>query len=254
MKTCIYCNVVIDKTNRSNEHVLPKWLFKHLDARKVELGFLEVSSKQLTARRSRPSPNSLRYKICNKCNNEWLSQIDKSCIGLVKFLCDGEINSVEGRYGEDDFIRLATFLYKIFLNFFATSSFDLKSKKHLYENFKETKTHPKDVVLLNSPGISNTPLDIAHSDMWETDLVSYNHATVIKEHDSFKFFIQMGDSAFILAKTPLKGKKIIVDNSYFVPIVGIEHCRHESIPLNKPRPPIKDTIINRFLHSIHCDV
>ncbi|NUG02965.1 hypothetical protein, partial [Acinetobacter oleivorans] len=161
---CIYCTKEVNGNEKTNEHIIPQWIIKELDIKDYKLNFTPVSKSLIALKPRTPVTNTLTHKVCKKCNNGWLSDIDKSCIPLLKDLMVGKIP--KDLMTTSNINKLYILLYKIFLNQFATSPETFKKEKEdAYIDFFKEKYPPKSVELFFSKVTNeNRKIIIAHLD------------------------------------------------------------------------------------------
>jgi hypothetical protein len=95
-RQCVFCKRIPPEINITNEHVLPGWLRQHLGLNDSKLrmrqNYLdpETGEKKSSHRISPTSPFEMKVKkVCGKCNNEWLSQIEGSIKPFILDLANG---------------------------------------------------------------------------------------------------------------------------------------------------------------------
>ena len=196
MRVCLYCGVSLTKEVRSAEHVVPKWIMKKYNSLKVTHTFKSIYSNQTSPRITTPSGNQFKIKkVCKKCNNGWLSEIDSSSQPFFNRITAGDVDMIDPSEMEIASIpNFLTLLYKIHLNFFAASNFDLTEKLYSYEKFFKERRIPDDVTVFYSVIQTPQPINIANNDIW--------NKLPKNEPFSFKTFIQIGYSTHILVRQP----------------------------------------------------
>lgn len=257
---CIYCKKEATGKEKTNEHVIPQWIIKELDIKHSKIGLVSLSKELELLDTRYPVVNTLTHKVCQKCNNGWLSKIDKSCSEMLKILMQGVIP--EHLMTLSNINKLYTLIYKIFLNFFATSpeSF-LKHKMEAYNKFFNMKYPPNGVNLfLSKLRHDNKKIVVNHIDHWSMEFTNGNIGTeelngiIGKEEPNgirFKFYLQLGDVAFIICSSGVKNRKITYDPRILIPL----KCDKNIVPklINEISPcihPVPDNYINHFLFSI----
>ncbi|EHT9909413.1 hypothetical protein KY214_005819 [Klebsiella oxytoca] len=76
IKRCIFCDASSDDVRITREHVLPKWMKKHIPHVKA-YNYMSTFNKEEPIVRNRPgmSPFDLTISaVCEKCNNGWMSE------------------------------------------------------------------------------------------------------------------------------------------------------------------------------------
>lgn len=251
---CIYCNKEI-KGDKSNEHVIPVWIFNHLKAKKQEINLLAISKEQIVHPERNSVPNTMTHKICGECNLGWLSALDSSCMETVKLLSGGNrptpqsLQSLE----QAEIDKLRNLIYKIFLNLVATSPFKTGKEQH-YRDFHDSRAAPYNVVLFYCAVCTTAPITICHSDNWASSL-GVDLRNMAPEDGMglrFKFYLQLGHAAFVLASTANSKFAIAYDPSILAPISGFGELHPDKLSLDPPLLPTQDTIANRVLWSIEA--
>lgn len=251
---CIYCDRNISSREKSREHVVPQWILKYLNAEKEKINLVPISESLFVHKARSPTTNTLTHTICSKCNNEWLSEIDRSCMPLVKYLATEIVitrSQIIEKFQIEDIDKLKILIYKIFLNLFATSPFRDKKKK-FYNEFYRTKSVPPGTNLFVSHIIESHERKIAlsHLDGWNDNELPSSDEKMDTPNIRFKFFIQIGKIAFVMYNTGINIKPVGIDPRFLSPL-------HTSVPyifcnigLEPPFPPVGDSISNRLLYSL----
>lgn len=247
---CIYCNKELKGNEKTNEHVIPQWIIKELNIKNYKLNFTPVSKDFIAFKPRTPVANTLTHKVCRKCNNGWLSDIDKSCTSLLREL-------MAGRFPKElmtisNINKLYTFLYKVFLNHFATSP-DIfkKEKEEAYTSFYKDRFPPKTVELFISKVIDeNKNIILAHLDHW---FFLVNNEIKYKKQSGFRFksYLQLGKVGFIICNSGIENRKIIFDPRFLTPLKCDKNITPKLInELELCDPSIPDEFINHYLFNI----
>jgi hypothetical protein len=248
---CIYCSAEVFGDDKSDEHVFPQWIIKHLDAKKTPLTITPINRIKITSPTRNLVATKMTCKICVDCNNGWLSIIDSSCIELVKSLIAGNFQSSKKIFTDDDLKNLFNLIYKMFLNFIATGPFK-SDKQPFYWAFYESKTPPSDIVLFLSNLCNPATLAIGHLDNWR---LQYKSSIDDRRHGAdsglrFKFFVQLGHTAFVMCCSGSEQRKIVYDKFLLTPIVNSTLCTSTTCYLEPHPAPVEDVLINRILWSV----
>lgn len=248
---CIYCDTLLTGQNKTNEHIIPQWMIRHLEIKHHRHNIQPVSKELIKFKPRYPVTHTFTYKICNTCNNGWLSQIDNSCKELLILLMDGNEEKAKEVADQISADNLHTLIYKIFLNYFATSPESFKKDKlKFYKSFFEERTAPKDTILFISNVCINQKVAIVHSDAW---LFEYINQLDMNQNNNFrfKFYLQLGHVAFVLCSTGEENKSIIYDPLYISPFSLSGMVYTADLNMMTPCPDvIDDTFLNRFLFNI----
>lgn len=237
--------------------MIPQWIQDYLGIRKTESAFSHVN-KNWKVSNIRYSPyNTITHKICNKCNNGWLCDIDAAGKEFLKSLMINPNSKPETLSQEllsDEVRKIFTLVYKIFLNFIATSPFK-ETKTSLHRDFYKRKTPPAGVSLFYSLICAPKAISMGHLDMWITTVTPGQAwlSRSMEPEKRFKFFLQLGSLALVACCTGGKNAKILYDPAIILPIID-----SGSIPfkysLSPPPPPLADTPVNRILCSIGMEI
>jgi hypothetical protein len=89
-RACLFCGVDL-KGVRSQEHVFPQWLLDELDVRAKKISAVHVfqpegEDKDAEVLSTRPLTyeNLREGRICAKCNNGWMSDLEQGCQGILR--------------------------------------------------------------------------------------------------------------------------------------------------------------------------
>ena len=255
-KLCIYCGKIVCGSNKSFEHAIPRWLLDYLQVKNQQMYLSNVSRQNESVRDQTQTPNTLGRNICRSCNNNWLSQIDKSCISDVKHVAKHG-TWVSGPLFEGSYERklaFSTFVYKICLNFFSTSKFS-KNYARYYKHFFEHKHAIEGTVFFLSSYATPSPLNLSHSNNWMIDRTT--HREFFAEgghspHDMFKFFVQFQNVAIVVANTGASRLNVVYDPSVVRPtfMIGADELIERQTPLLPSASIHQDNPITRVLESI----
>jgi hypothetical protein len=77
-KTCSFCAIQLNRKNRANEHVIPKWLLDLLEIKREEkhIGSRKLPDGEILTERSFGARDIKYGLICKACNNGWLSDLE----------------------------------------------------------------------------------------------------------------------------------------------------------------------------------
>jgi hypothetical protein len=257
MDYCIYCGKEITGQSKTNEHVIPQWIIKYLESEKIPTGVVLVNNRKEIFPPRNSVAMTMTHKICNDCNNGWLSKIDNSCKEiLTDFINANHFKKLTSKeYSKEDIENLYILIYKIFLNFMATSPFKI-DKIPFYKAFFEKHLTPSDVVLFYSSISTSKPISIGHLDNWSliTDNSVLDWSTGSESGLRFKMFVQLGYSSFVLCCAGNSKGKIVYDDSFLIPIVDNFGSKVMKSNLEPHPAPVDDNIVNRILWSIKLDL
>lgn len=89
-RNCLFCNSILSN-RRSQEHIFPQWLLDNLKIRKVLISPTHFSAKDRTVVSSREHElqNLKEGRICNSCNNGWMSDMESAARPILLNLIEG---------------------------------------------------------------------------------------------------------------------------------------------------------------------
>lgn len=251
---CIFCDCLINSSNRSREHVIPQWIIRKLNIEKKQLAFWGISPTTGISKTIKPTPNTFVHKICGTCNNGWLHDIDDSCIEVANWMMSysKEKESLT-TFNQNSIHQLYTFIYKIFLNYFATSPESYrKDKLILYKNFYENK-YPftgTEFFFCTKPADENFAIN--HSNNWmalEPSIEVLNGDDFPDFTLGFKFYIQLGAVAFVLCNTGTENFATVYDPSMLIPLVVKSTSISQKMNYEICIPPTPNTPENLILFN-----
>lgn len=97
-KACIFCGTsLLSKKSKvhgkSDEHIVPKWLMKHLGIRETIITPMRMdtqTSRVIDAHRH-PLSQFVSGRVCAKCNNGWMSELETATKPILKRLMDDPV-------------------------------------------------------------------------------------------------------------------------------------------------------------------
>jgi hypothetical protein len=73
MKTCVFCG----ERGGSKEHILAQWMIKKMEAEREEIIVAHTNSTgKMMARPAHKLNNYITKKVCEHCNNNWMSKLE----------------------------------------------------------------------------------------------------------------------------------------------------------------------------------
>jgi hypothetical protein len=94
---------------KSKEHIFPKWLSGHYDARTemvTPVRQSRVSGQELSRRPAKPLSGFVCGDVCTTCNNGWMSQVEERVRPILT------ASKRSGRFSPDDALALARWFAK----------------------------------------------------------------------------------------------------------------------------------------------
>ena len=104
LKRCIFCEGDCSGKKRAKEHIIPKHIQEkfqlrtqkmvHAPAKMIAKGFWGGHISNLPVDRELTFSGFLAGKVCNKCNNNWMSDLESQAQGFIYNLISGEKNII----------------------------------------------------------------------------------------------------------------------------------------------------------------
>ncbi len=158
---CRFCNGEISGRERTNEHIVPDWLLKHLGISDLELfpthlgmnadgsepEFIsleefDADNLKVKSQRKHAAKNLLLGGICANCNNGWMSRLEAECKDSLLSLIDKEC-SLDKLMPKDKF-KIARWATKTAYCLNAGSNyFKIVPDEHFRLLFSQPKLLPK---------------------------------------------------------------------------------------------------------------
>lgn len=89
-KSCVFCQTLLTKENRSKEHVIPQWLLDFLDIRQEKIQPTHFSHQgHLKSTRDHSLESLIAGQVCEECNGGWMSNLEQETIPILKPLITG---------------------------------------------------------------------------------------------------------------------------------------------------------------------
>jgi len=142
---CIFCDQYREK---AKEHIWPRWLFNYMG----EIGRKEVAG--LHFHFPWPSPVSVRKqsieslvngKVCKRCNNGWMSELENQSSPLLKDVIENTRNANSWGSCEAELIAKWSFKTSIMIN--SGTNYRKIIGKNLIREFYKTQTLPNNVTV-----------------------------------------------------------------------------------------------------------
>lgn len=92
-RACIFCDSPLTGV-RAKEHVIPQWLMAYLGITDDQL-FLAVAQSvdnTILVDRKVDAASFVEGRVCENCNNGWMSDLETAAMELLKPLIEGRIN------------------------------------------------------------------------------------------------------------------------------------------------------------------
>jgi len=95
MRPCCFCNTTITEASASREHVVPRWLQKHLDIENesVEPTLTALPDGTELKKRRHPVSQLKTGGICKACNNGWMSQLESEVQPVLLRFVEGSVET-----------------------------------------------------------------------------------------------------------------------------------------------------------------
>ncbi|MFV7442403.1 hypothetical protein ACNPMZ_00760 [Acinetobacter pittii] len=253
---CIYCGIEISSYNKTNEHVIPQWIINKLGIKKQQLQFNFLPKNLDKVKITKPVPHTLTYKVCSSCNNGWLHDIDNLCKDFLTHFMDDNLSYND--LNEKNITSLKILIYKIYLNFIATSIKNFsEDKTFLHRDFFIKKYFPENIDLYVTDLLSEELFCMSHLDHWKANIFSmyqlHNSLSYSPPERSlrFKFYLQLGKVAFILCSTGERNHKILYDYKYLIPISVSRNSQPSLFNYEEPcEPLVTVNMANKILYNL----
>lgn len=92
-RTCIFCGSSLTGV-RAREHVIPQWLMEYLGIGEEQLSLAVAKSADdvVTNSRKHTTERFVEGRVCEDCNNGWMSALETEAMPILKPLLDGAVS------------------------------------------------------------------------------------------------------------------------------------------------------------------
>jgi len=219
-KECLFCGEQL-KGNRACEHVFPIWLQEKYNLSNDGLLQTHFSDKgKVISHRIHPLRNHVYGRVCSKCNNGWMSQLEEKSKSLIIGLSESglhfdDLNSAQ-------FLFLGRWACKTAYCLHAASNYrSIVPKKHFKFIQENHATLPKGVWVFAYQHKSSQPFFWFQSPSWflegDYDLLSKSSQEIIK-HEAYKICFSIKDLVLIVAYNPLSDMRLVLLKGVHYPI------------------------------------
>jgi hypothetical protein len=92
--TCLFCKRKINNKNKSKEHIIADWLLEYLNIQDALIRptiYNPFMDKNTLGRNPHPMSEFKEGRVCAKCNNGWMSELESETMEILKQLMSGRI-------------------------------------------------------------------------------------------------------------------------------------------------------------------
>jgi hypothetical protein len=92
-RECIFCGNPLAGVC-AKEHVIPQWLMEYLgmNEHQLYLAVAQSADDSILESRNQVASNFVAGRVCESCNNEWMSDLETESMELLKILIDGTVS------------------------------------------------------------------------------------------------------------------------------------------------------------------
>lgn len=220
-KTCVFCEVPLDSESRSNEHVVPGWLSRHLDieGQTVSPCHRSASTGNIVSKRVHTIDELVEGRVCSACNNGWMSDLEIQSQSLLIELMNSHrsLNDLTS----DQHIQLARWACKSAWLLNSSSNFihniPAEHFRHIYVN---EDTLPSRVIVIAQQHSATRSFYWLQSSTWPAEIGDdLTQADVEKLSTSaYKIGLQLGDLMLLVAFWPHDGWRYSMQMNLHIPL------------------------------------
>ena len=180
-KTCLFCEIELTSSNKSNEHIIPQWLLDYLSIREFVIDPTHMTPKgNVVSQRSHTLNNFLCGNVCQSCNGGWMSKLEVKAKPILIDLIDGSKTVID--YEQKDRCTIAQWALKTSLTLNSGSNF-LKNipRLHFQELYSNNEKLPDHVTVLAQQHHNSEPF------YWQQGAVWILNGTEITKEDEERF-------------------------------------------------------------------
>ncbi|MDX9812433.1 MAG: hypothetical protein RBU28_08590 [Bacteroidales bacterium] len=210
--SCIFCGDNLSG-ERSCEHIFPKWALEYfkIGSHEITPTHRSESNGDIVSTRKHSLKNLVAGRICRKCNNGWMSDLESSAKKIVIDLAESHIK-VEA-LTHDERVILARWVFKTVLCLNWGSNFHKNIPRSHYRHlYQFNDSLPERVMVVGQLHQNNSyPFDWLQGSIYHmtSSRKNYNdkQAEQLKEFlqkRAYKIGIQIKDLLLLVAYNPLK--------------------------------------------------
>jgi hypothetical protein len=152
-RVCLFCGRDL-KGVRSQEHVFPQWLLDELEMRAKQVSAVHVfrpddqdAEAQVLSVRSLSYENIREGRVCARCNNEWMSDLERNCQAILREIIYGR--RVPQELSEAECLLIARWATKTAYVLNSSANYTIKvPSQHLRELRESPSNLPWGVVVV----------------------------------------------------------------------------------------------------------
>ena len=220
-KLCIFCRNSLQK---SKEHVIPKWILKHLKIEKREIALpvfdkttpalipidkcnpKEILKNMKSLERRKMTLNSLvEGRVCKTCNNGWMGKLEEKAKDILIPLMDSK--RITAELGNEERFLIARWLFKTLVVLNSSSGYrQLFSEDQLSSYYEDVKSFPKGVAFFCQQHHGPEPFFWLQTQYWpiqnyeDQEIAEDNYIENMK--NSFKISLQLGKLILLMCYWP----------------------------------------------------
>jgi hypothetical protein len=156
-RECLFCAEDLSGV-RSQEHVFPKWLLNELKIREVRVSAVHLfrpeemrSEAEVRSVRSLALENIREGRVCDHCNNGWMSDLEDSCKGILLDMIRGR--RLPGQVSKAECLPVARWAAKTAYVLNSSANYPIKAPpQQLRELHENSRKLPWGVVVIATTG------------------------------------------------------------------------------------------------------
>jgi hypothetical protein len=220
-KTCMFCNTLLTKVNRSKEHVMPQWLLDYLEIRNEKIQPTHFSATGETKSiRYHTLEGLLAGQVCEKCNSGWMSILEQSAIPILKSLIDGDITVID--LNDNERIILGRWTAKTAFTLNSSSNYFKNIPSNHYKYIKNNETNlPPNVACFGQQHHGERKFYWIQCSSW----LLHGHSNNLEKigesliKSSYKISFQFGKLLLLLSYLPLENIYPVLWKGIHIPLL-----------------------------------
>lgn len=207
-KSCLFCETLLDRTNRSREHVIPAWLAQHLAVTNESITPNHRSSEtgEIVSIRKQTVDELLEGRVCATCNNGWMSSLEQTIQPLLIQLMATQQHVRD--LDPEQHIQLARWACKTAWVLNSSSNFHQNvPREHFRHVYGHEHTLPSRVIVIAQHHSSTRQFSWLQCATWPAEVSEEVTKTDIETlaRGSYKIGLQFGDLMLLVTYWPHDG-------------------------------------------------
>jgi hypothetical protein len=198
----VFCHNALSRGTSAEEHILPRWLQKHLGISQhdVSLTLTRIYDLAVTAQRpTHPLNRFVAGFVCRSCNNGWMSKLEVAARPILEPLMDR--TRLISDLAREELAVVARWAAKTAF-MIDSVSFERRVPREHFESIFRGEITPINVTVFSHQHTATRPFWFHADASWNTGGYASYIEMVFIARAAYKIVIQIGDLILVVARCP----------------------------------------------------